>query len=168
VALFAAVLVFLGVACANVMNLQLVRATSRRREMALRVAVGANRGSLLRQLLAEGLTLAAFGAIGGVLFALWGLGALLPLLPAGALPPWVTPSLDWRVLAFATVLTLACGVLFGLAPALETRRLAIGDALKEGARSAAGGITTLRRVGSGRCSSCARSHSRSCCSSVAA
>jgi putative ABC transport system permease protein len=147
VALFAAVMVFLGVACANVMNLQLVRATSRRREMALRVAVGADRGSLLRQLLAEGLTLAAFGAIGGVLFAVWGLGALLPLLPPGALPPWVAPSVDWRVLAFATVLTLACGVLFGLAPALETRRLAIGDALKEGARSAAGGITTLRRVG---------------------
>jgi len=147
VAMFAAVLLFLLIACANVVNLQLVRATSRRREIALRVAVGADGARLVRQLLAEGLTLAAVGAIGGVALAVWGLGALLPLLPDGALPRYVDPSLDWRVAAFATALTVVCGVIFGLAPALAVRRLTVADSLKTGARSAAGGITSVRRLG---------------------
>ena len=147
IAIFTAVLLFLLVACANVINLQLVRATSRRREIALRIAVGADRSRLLRQLVIEGLTLATIGAVAGLTLAVWGLGSLLPLLPNGVLPRYATPSLDWRVLLFATVLTLVCGVLFGLAPALQTRRLAIADSLKEGARAAAGGITSLRRFG---------------------
>jgi predicted permease len=147
VALFTAVLLFLLVACANVINLQLVRATSRTREIALRVAVGADRGHLLRQLVTEGLTLAGIGAVAGLTMAVWGLGALLPLLPAGVLPRYATPSIDWRVLAFAAALTILCGILFGLAPALQTRRLAIADALKEGSRSAVGGITSLRKFG---------------------
>jgi predicted permease len=146
-AIFVAVILFLGVACANVINLQLVRATSRRREMALRIAVGADAGRLFRQLLAEGLTLAAVGAAAGVTLAVWGLGALLPLLPVGALPRYVKPTIDWRVLAFAAAVTVVCGVLFGLAPALAVRRLTISDSLKEGARSAAGGIASLRRFG---------------------
>jgi putative ABC transport system permease protein len=147
VALFVAVLLFLLIACANVVNLQLVRATSRRREIALRVAVGADAVRLIRQLLAEGLTLAAVGAVAGIALAAWGLGALLPLLPAGALPRYVDPTIDWRVVAFAIALTVACGVVFGLAPALAVRRLTIADSLKEGVRSAAGGITSLRRLG---------------------
>jgi putative ABC transport system permease protein len=147
VALFAAVLLFLGVACANVINLQLVRATSRRREMALRIALGADAPRLLRQLVAEGLTLASFGAVAGVAAAVWGLGALVPLLPAGALPRYVVPSVAGRVLAFATALTILCGIIFGLAPALSVRRLTIADSLKEGARSASGGIASLRRFG---------------------
>ena len=147
VAMFAAVLLFLLIACANVVNLQLVRATSRRREIALRVAVGADAARLVRQLLAEGLTLAGVGAIGGVALAVWGLGALLPLLPDGALPRYVDPSLDWRVAVFATVLTVVCGVIFGLAPALAVRRLTIADSLKTGSRSAAGGIASVRRLG---------------------
>ena len=147
VALFVAVLLFLVIACANIVNLQLVRATSRRREMALRVAVGADRGHLLRQLVAEGLTMAALGALAGAAVAVWGLGGLLALVPEGVLPRYVAPSLDWRVLAFGAALTTICGVIFGLAPALQTRRLAVSDALKEGARSATGGITSLRRMG---------------------
>ncbi len=147
VAMFAAVLLFLLIACANVVNLQLVRATSRRREMALRVAVGADAGRLLRQLLAEGLTLATAGAIAGAALAVWGLGALLPVLPDGALPRYVDPSIDWRVALFATALTAACGIIFGLAPALAVRRLTVADSLKEGARSAAAGIASMRRVG---------------------
>ena len=147
IALFGGVLLFLLIACANVINLQLVRATSRRREMALRIALGAEGGRLFRQLLTEGLTLAAVGAVAGVTLAVWGLGALLPLLPAGALPPYVTPSVDWRVLAFAAALTIVCGVVFGMAPALAVRKLTIADSLTEGARSASGGIASLRRLG---------------------
>jgi len=147
VALFVAVLLFLGIACANVVNLQLVRATSRRREIALRVAVGAEGVHLVRQLLAEGLTLAAVGAVAGVALAGWGLGALLPLLPDGAIPRYVVPTMDWRVIAFAAGVTVLAGVVFGLAPALSVRRLTIADSLKEGSRSAGAGIASLRRLG---------------------
>ena len=147
VALFVAVLLFLLIACANVVNLQLVRATSRRREIALRIAVGADGGRLVRQLLVEGLTVAAVGAVAGIVLAVWGLGALLPLLPAGALPRYVDPTIDWRVVAFAATLTAVCGIIFGLAPALAVRRLTVSDSLKEGARSAAGGIVSLRKLG---------------------
>jgi predicted permease len=147
VALFVAVLLFLLIACANVVNLQLVRATSRRREIALRIAVGADGGRLVRQLLVEGLTLASVGAVAGIALAIWGLGALLPLLPDGALPRYVDPTIDWRVLAFAAGLTAFCGIIFGLAPALAVRRLTVSDSLKEGARAAGGGIASLRKLG---------------------
>ena len=147
VALFVAVLLFLLIACANVVNLQLVRATSRRREIALRIAVGADAGRLTRQLLVEGITLAAVGAVAGIALAVWGLGALLPLLPAGALPRYVNPTIDWRVVAFAAGLTAVCGIIFGLAPALAVRRLTLSDSLKEGARAATGGIASLRKLG---------------------
>ena len=147
VALFAAVLLFLLIACANVVNLQLVRATSRRREIALRIAVGADGRHLVRQLLVEGLTLAAVGAIAGVALAVWGLGALLPLVPSGVLPQYVNPTIDWRVIVFAAGLTAMCGIFFGLAPALAVRHLTVSDSLKQGARSAASGIASLRRLG---------------------
>src|SRR5688500_95495 len=145
--LFAAVMLFLAVACANVINLQLVRATSRRREIALRVAVGADRVRLFRQLLAEGLTISAAGAIAGVTIAAWALSGLVGLLPGGVLPEYVVPSIDWRVLGFAAALTLVCGIIFGLVPALQTRRIEIAESLKEGARSAAGGIMSVRKLG---------------------
>jgi len=147
VALFVAVLLFLLIACANVVNLQLVRATSRRREIALRIAVGADRARLIRQLLVEGLTLATVGAVAGIALAVWGLGALLPLLPDGALPKYVDPNIDWRVVAFAATLTAVCGIIFGLAPALAVRHLTVSESLNEGARSATAGIASLRKLG---------------------
>jgi predicted permease len=147
IALFVAVMLFLLIACANVVNLQLVRATSRRREMALRLAIGADRARLFRQLIAEGLTLAAAGAVAGITLAVWGLDAFLPLAPDGVLPSYLAPAVDWRVLGFAAGLTMLCGLVFGMAPAVRAHGLAIGESLKEGARSAAGGITSLRRLG---------------------
>ena len=147
VALFGAVGLLLLIACANVMGLQLVRATGRGREIALRTALGAAQGRLARQFVAEGLVLAGTAVLVGVVVAHAGLGALTALVPAGVLPPYARPRLDGAALAFALAVGGTCGVLIGLVPALRAPRLALMTSLKDGARGSAAAFQPGRRLG---------------------
>ncbi len=126
------------IACANVANLMIARAAGRQKEIAIRLAVGATRGNIVRQILGEGMILAAAGGALGVLLAIWGGRALLALLPFENYTATISAAPDWRILGFTAGISLLCGILFSLAPALQTTRPDLASTMKE----QAGGVVS--------------------------
>ena len=143
--LMAMVGLVLLIACANVANLMLARAAGRQREIAIRLALGAGRGRLVRQLLAEGLLVTLAGAALGLLVANGSMAGLLRLLPQDFAGPWLTSQLSLPLLGFTLAVALGCGVLFSLVPALQATRPNLTGTMNNRAASAlSGGAARFR------------------------
>lgn len=135
------------IACANVANLMLARATQRTKEFALRGALGASKGRIARQLITESLLLFFLGAVAGSLFGAWGMSWIESAIPnhiRGFLVNYGKVSLDFTTLGFTLAIALICGLVFGLAPALESSKFNLNDSLKEAAGQVAGGRRGIR------------------------
>ena len=152
--LLGAVALVLLIACANVANLLLARSAARQKEIAVRAAIGASRGAIVRQVLVESVLLSSIGALVGLAFGVWGARALVALSP-GDLPrahdlansSLVHSILDWRLLGFTAAVGVATGLLFGLVPALHLARANLGAALKEGGDRGSTGVRVGRTRG---------------------
>jgi len=140
--------VVLLIACANIANLLLARAAARQREIAIRLAIGAGRWRVIRQLLTESLLLAVLGAGLGALFARWASRAIVGFIRVGAMPAWLDLAPDLRVLGFTAAVAAGTALLFGLVPAWRATRLDPQAALKAGGRGAVGDAAR-HRLGKG-------------------
>ena len=136
--LLAMVGILLAIACGNVAGLLVARAASREREMAIRLSIGAGRGRLIRQLLAEALLLSAGGAAVGLTCAVWARDALLNLFVSTSSPVDLNTGLDRRVLLFSVAIAIVTGLACGLLPALRATRVSVAESLKHSARAVTG------------------------------
>lgn len=145
--LLCAVACVLLVACANIANLLLAQSAAREREFAIRAALGASRGRVVRQMLMESLPLAVLGGVAGLLLATWGLNALLLLIPADSIPVEAQIQIDGTVMAFTAALSLGTMLAFALLPAFFGTRDSMGEGLKEGSRGTSGRRSGRLRAG---------------------